>query len=1342
MATPSFAMASPSTPKTNEGFIRTVQNFNIRYNLDLPIRNVSTPSTCKESLPEKCLSRLKYLHFKAGDLLAVEKNFDETFKWCMSKWEFKPKQEPGTLPSRPAETSFLHSETMARSMNISMAQRDKLLKHLEEVLSDECWMVKNRVEKNSSAQRPTTVYTPRTPVASEKRVAKRKSVESLEVFCTAPNSPNIEPATVSNSPANVENGPAYTPHGYDGFEDFGDLELDSATVTVTDSYDYDEDQNSLLSSSRKRQLKIKDYFAGIDDPGLNVSFASTVPRTPPRQSTVSEYMKVKKRVDPSPTRLKPPVFTRPQDTSFNTTVTDISNGFSTNTDHTAATSFSTCANDDSFDHFERASQGSAAMFYSTDQLQDFLVPQPSDKSEEKVNKIIYELETSGPFSRKTPCPSNLPLRYVYEIERVSLARGVSMGSMLPNHKPNQDYEELWSSINNQGGRSNIIERTKQSVWDAATDNFDVEKDSAVVTLSGELDWCQKSQSGFMSLKLNPLKFERSHRFARRFGSDRFLEITFPSLSRMEKENSHISPEAFKPAFAKWLCTSRHYLLGRVWRGFFVEDVKKKRKDSTGFKCKVFLFAVDGYDFVPTPSPAVSPIHQPSNRHTPMSINSLVDWHMPFEDNKQQPDCKLFNRISLGLSRTLATVTLLAEEILEVRDPEGTDMSDGCALMSKSLAEQVSQELKLNSYVSCFQGRIAGAKGVWMAARDDTEGPAGKRNFWIQIKRSQLKVLPHPAKRKVLLDDYQLTFEAVSWCRPLHPVNLNTQFLMVLQNNGLRKEYLRDLVREEVRRFYKEFEEAFICNERLDSRHWIQKMGVRVSEDKSRKIKQLDQFPPDTIEQILLLLDSGFLPTQLSFLRNLFKEALKLFYEAFENLKIKIPQSTYAYCVADPYYVLKEDEVHLGFCKAWEDNGYTELDGVDVLVARNPAHLPSDIQRRKAVYKRELSHLKNVIVFPSVGAVPLATYLSGGDYDGDESWVCWDPRIVDSFKNASFRPEDIPKAESFGLVNRSESIANVPFDTFLSKAFLFNLQPNYLGMCTNEHERLCYFLEGIGDESALNMSYLLSHLADTRKSGYELTWPAWKKFREGLGLKGQTLDEPAYKSTEPNGIWNPENIIDYLKFEVVRSEKDWAFRTFDKACRNHPGPRRDQDLIDVFNKVWERAVSEANGVRSNTGEPTGPIDRTLLESLSRIQKSVTAAEDKWLDNAKSSYDSRVSLASELLFSIKPPEFPHPLSYTWLNAPEVWRKLLASCAYRELRNKFPWYAAGFTLCDIKADAAGPHRVVMSEIHNSMRVKARAAKKLDEKNQLSEGSDSDSEGPGEDIDLSPDIFEELDL
>lgn len=66
------------------------------------------------------------------------------------------------------------------------------------------------------------------------------------------------------------------------------------------------------------------------------------------------------------------------------------------------------------------------------------------------------------------------------------------------------------------------------------------------------------------------------------------------------------------------------------------------------------------------------------------------------------------------------------------------------------------------------------------------------------------------------------------------------------------------------------------------------------------------------------------------------------------MNIGLGQSTYAYMIADPLAVLEENEIHLGFSSVFHDprSGFDQsmLHNMDILVARSPAHLPSDIQK--------------------------------------------------------------------------------------------------------------------------------------------------------------------------------------------------------------------------------------------------------------------------------------------------------------------------------------------------------------------------------------------------------------
>uniref|UniRef100_A0A0G4HTX0 RNA-directed RNA polymerase n=1 Tax=Chromera velia CCMP2878 TaxID=1169474 RepID=A0A0G4HTX0_9ALVE len=126
-------------------------------------------------------------------------------------------------------------------------------------------------------------------------------------------------------------------------------------------------------------------------------------------------------------------------------------------------------------------------------------------------------------------------------------------------------------------------------------------------------------------------------------------------------------------------------------------------------------------------------------------------------------------------------------------------------------------------------------------------------------------------------------------------------------------------------------------------------------------------------------------------------------------------------VADDSGVLKKDEVYVQLrYPEWHPlfqervrKGLSALHvlggegkrGVQVAVARAPCLNPGDIKTFKAVEKRELSHLVNVIVFPSTCEIPVPIQLNGGSCAGDEYAVWWDTRSVPHQQAPAFKYED-------------------------------------------------------------------------------------------------------------------------------------------------------------------------------------------------------------------------------------------------------------------------------------------------------------------------------------------------
>ena len=1349
--------------------------------------------------------------------------FEDKVVDCRRSWVPKPRQEPGTLVVRQSRdaSSFLRTGNQLQAKNA--VERDKFLKILAELLSPEIALGQERIllkQSCSSATPDTTPHVTNTPSSPTSAQAARsparrqqqlrppqtpskRRIHQEQVFQTAPSSPPprcVPSSSIDCSPdpystsASATSPALSSPSSFfpsprpddDDDDEFGDFDIEFSMMTLADSFT-DVNQSS---PRREKQAKIGDFFSPSKTGNTPTKVHSDdytgngmrAPLKQPdfkglkssQQSTVNNFMKATKPSTSHSFESKSVAKSMATTTSFSTAATSEVTRFTFNgadVSSTVSTTFKEahvplgvidCVR-------EESQSSSIAAFDALVNNPKELKPEPLDPTESQVRELVRELEEHGPFAKKRAFASALPFRYRYEAQRMANAREVPVDEVLRDAPYYENYDDFWKYLKDRSQYSlikSVVERTKAGPWEMAVDQYRDTKANTddVVTLSGKLEWNEKSGLKFV---LNPLRFERGYRFCRRFGSDRFLEVTFSARQQVPQYYVKRGYDAgvVLRGIARWLATSDHYMAGRVWRGFYLEEVKKKKAETK--ESKVYMFAVDGDDFARRSSQDVSPPGESAARHTPMTVKSLINWHIPLAENLDQKDCKIFQRLPLGLSRTLPTVTLLPEETIPIESPPEKKeiMNDGCALMSRSLAISIADRLGIATTPSCFQGRIAGAKGVWMVARDDNEFKAGDRDYWIQISRdSQLKIGPHPCERKIRLDEEQLTFEVVSWSRPLHPANLNMQLLMILQHGGVRKDHLEDLIESEISQFYEEFKDIVMRGSSVACRKWLQIVGYDESA-KKRKTRRIDGFPASRMEQAILLLECGFLPLQLPYLTFLFDSFLKQQLSLLDELKIRISQSTYAYCIADPYGVLKENEIHFAFSKSWEEHGYygAELDAVDVLVGRLPAHKPSDVQRRRAVYKKELRHFRDVMVFPTTGDIPLASMLSGGDYDGDEPWICWDPDIVNAFHNTEFRKEDATPASELGLVNHSTPMARYDrpdgFNDFLAKMFGFSSIPSQLGLCTVQHEKLCYAKNAIDSPQALKLADLLGNLVDAPKAGLELTSTRWKELRNELGLNG--LHEPAYKATAksfdndsresfiesfiesypPQQRPNMDNIIDYLRFKVIETQCEHIKQDFSRVCKEKGGPTADADLIATWDKVWDEAISEYRA-----GRPE------LKDALMEMRDSVKRAHTCWLQELDSTatgsklpYHEMIDRAAELLEEVKPPRsqsqspkakpdsdsdpgsgsppIADPALRSWLETwqrwDESWVTLRASCVYKfhgTTGQKFPWYAAGPTLCVIKAKAmaaasGAPLRVVIWDVYRSLRVHGKAARRLEE-------------------------------
>ena len=700
---------------------------------------------------------------------------------------------------------------------------------------------------------------------------------------------------------------------------------------------------------------------------------------------------------------------------------------------------------------------------------------------------------------------------------------------------------------------------------------------------------------------------------------------------------------------------------------------------------------------------------------------MLDWLLQLRENTAKPCLKLFSRISLGdyprlfiaeavftnnntvkgLTKTIVAVTLEERQILrrsvDCESPTSKEvMNDGIGRISPSLMKRVQEALGLTEIPCAIQARIGGAKGMWITANGEL--PDVDVEDWIEVYPSQVKWACNWA------DEDHRTLEVTKLAAEPKPATLNLQFLPILDDRSPDKQRMRDVIGQ---RLIDDLNRDLGCMKTAlkhpaQFRKWVHELSSRHPE-RVRGVPFLAGLPESDADVLSFLVDGGFDPMRQKYLSDLvFRLQKDKCKKLATELKIKIAQSTRAFMVVDFLGVLEPGEVHICFSKPFGMDGCSDLDGLDVLVARNPSHLPGDIQKVRAVFKPELRHLKDVIVFSLKGDVPLAHQLSGGDYDGDIAWVCWDPDIVGNFQNTAILPEDIlpPKHVRSELFDWNTTTVGelmprhadrICVDKLVEEAFSFGLKRSLLGICTNFKEDFCRRRNCISDKPSILLSWLLGELADEAKKGIIFTDTHWERFRtEMIG------ENSAYKGGVLRSGGKQRHIADHLQ-SVAESAVERTltelhrFMVEDHAMSSDANYPYDADITRYWNQLENSFVACADDSTSQSA--------WILALRRGLTADLEACADEWRTamTKSSDYRPKVLQVYERWRSIKPRitdgqtqlerfASAYLLQPAFL-APEIshWELLKASQTFKLYHKKLPkftWRIAGRQLQFIKA------------------------------------------------------------
>jgi len=138
----------------------------------------------------------------------------------------------------------------------------------------------------------------------------------------------------------------------------------------------------------------------------------------------------------------------------------------------------------------------------------------------------------------------------------------------------------------------------------------------------------------------------------------------------------------------------------------------------------------------------------------------------------------------------------------------------------------------------------------------------------------------------------------------------------------------------------------------------------------------------TSKMMLTMIKAGFLARNDPMIKNLltlFK--LQMLEELRKKARIFVPKGAYLLGICDETGTLKEGEIFAQVSSTDNVNRRTVIEGSCVVV-RSPCFHPGDVRVVRAVKRKELMHLYDVVVFSTKGLRGIPSMCSGGDLDGD------------------------------------------------------------------------------------------------------------------------------------------------------------------------------------------------------------------------------------------------------------------------------------------------------------------------------------------------------------------------
>ncbi len=306
----------------------------------------------------------------------------------------------------------------------------------------------------------------------------------------------------------------------------------------------------------------------------------------------------------------------------------------------------------------------------------------------------------------------------------------------------------------------------------------------------------------------------------------------------------------------------------------------------------------------------------------------------------------------------------------IADIERNDhcFTDGVGIISELLSQFIVEEMALDiaGEASAFQFRMGGCKGVL--------------TVWPSNYATKMEVLIRKSQEKFTAKTNNLE---IIRCARASTATLNRQTIVILEHLGVPVQAFMSLLEQHIDGY------------------------ERAMTDTAAAIELLTKFVDENQTTLIVaeLIKFGFKDQFVTNLLTLWKAwSLKLIKE---KARIHVEKSAFVIGVVDETGtqrghstktegakekdISKLPQIFLQISKSKHHKAQI-VRGL-CIVGRNPSLHAGDIRVVQAVDNPKLRHLKDVVVFPSKGDRPLPSMLSGGDLDGDDYFVIWDPSLL-------------------------------------------------------------------------------------------------------------------------------------------------------------------------------------------------------------------------------------------------------------------------------------------------------------------------------------------------------------